>query len=65
MPEYRYRIGQAIGYRSFHRMRNAAPGEYRIVGYRPTEGDEALYRIKSDLERHERIARESELEWLR
>jgi hypothetical protein len=43
-------------------MRSAAPGQYKIVGFQPNEGgEEPRYRIKSDLEQHERIARESEL----
>jgi len=42
-------------------MRSAAPGEYEIVGYQPNEDGEPRYRIKSALEQHERIARESEL----
>lgn len=42
-------------------MRSAAPGQYEIVGYQPDEDGEPRYRIKSELEQHERIARESEL----
>ncbi len=57
----RFRIGQSIEYKYLLRTRSVAPGQYRIVGFRPSEGDEPLYRIKSDLEHYERIAREDEL----
>jgi hypothetical protein len=42
-------------------MRSAAPGDYKIVGYQPDDDGEPRYRIKSGIEQHERIARESEL----
>jgi hypothetical protein len=62
---HKYKIGETINFRSSMRGRSAPPGEYRVVGYRPPEDGEPLYRIKSDLERHDRIARESELKWIR
>ena len=61
MPPYQYRISQRVRFRYQERMRSSAPGDYKILGYQPNEDDEPRYRIKSDLERHERIARESEL----
>ena len=63
MDEHKFRIGQTINFRSATRISDAPSGEYRVVGHRPPEGGEPSYRIKSDLERHERIARESELKW--
>ncbi len=64
MSEHKYRIGLTINYKSYQRARAAAPGQYQIVGHRPPEDGEPSYRIKSDLERHDRIARESELAWI-
>jgi len=61
MDEPKYKIGQKISFRSSLRGQSSSPGQYRIVGYRPPQEGEQSYRIKSDLERHERIARESEL----
>jgi hypothetical protein len=63
VDQHKFRIGQTISFRSSTRISDAPAGEYRVVGHRPPEGGEPLYRIKSDLERHERIARESELKW--
>ncbi len=65
IEEHKYKVGQTINFRSAMKGRFAPPGEYRVVGHRPPENGELLYRIKSDLERHERIARESELTWIR
>jgi len=59
--ERMFEIGQAIQFRTSQRGVSAAAGEYQVVGYRPAEGGEILYRIKSSDERHERIAREGEL----
>ena len=61
--QHKYKIGETINFRSSTRGRSAVPGEYRVVGHRPPEDGEPSYRIKSDLERHDRIARESELKW--
>jgi hypothetical protein len=62
--DHRYKIGEKITFRSSMRGGSASPGQYRVVGHRPPEGGEPSYRIKSDLERHDRIARESELKWV-
>jgi hypothetical protein len=61
MSPYQFKISQAVRFRYHERMRSAAPGHYKIVGYQPNDGEEPRYRIKSDLEQYERIARESEL----
>jgi hypothetical protein len=61
MSRYEFRIGQSVQFRFYERMRSAASGQYKIVGYQPDEDGEPRYRIKSELEQHERIARESEL----
>jgi hypothetical protein len=63
VDEHKFRVGQTINFRSATRISGAPTGQYRVVGHRPSEGGEPSYRIKSDLERHERIARESELRW--
>jgi hypothetical protein len=65
MDDHKYRIGETMNFRSSARGLAAPAGQYRIIGHRPPEGGEPLYRIKSDLERHDRIARESELQWIK
>ena len=60
---HKYKIGEKIAFRSSMRGGAASPGPYLVVGHRPPENGEPSYRIKSELERHDRIARESELQW--
>jgi hypothetical protein len=59
--EYKYKVGQTVDFRSGSRTRAAAAGLYRVVAQRPPDGGEAVYLIKSELERHDRVARESEM----
>ena len=65
MNEHRYQVGQTLDFKSASRARSAATGEYKIVACRPPSDGEPMYLIKSELERHERIASESELKWIR
>jgi len=65
MIEHKYQVGQTLDFRSASRSRSAAAGQYRIVARRPESDGEPMYLIKSELERHERIATESELKWIR
>lgn len=58
---HRFQPGQRV-------MLNAGPpspaapkGAYRIVLQLPPEGGENMYRVKSDLESHERMVGESKL----
>jgi hypothetical protein len=64
MSDPKFKIGQTISFRRTEAPRSAAPGLYQVIGHRPDYDGEPSYRIKSDLERHERIARESELAWI-
>lgn len=64
MSEHKFNVGDAINFTSYLRGA-AAPGKYEVTARRPPQDGEPSYRIKSELERHERIARESELTWIR
>ena len=64
MALHRFKVGENVALQSSPRNRAAANGDYEVIGLRPSDGDEPSYRIKSELERHERIARESELKWI-
>ena len=61
MSHHQFSIGQPIKFRFSEKTRAAASGHYEIIGYQPDEDGEPRYRIKSEHERHERIAREIEL----
>jgi hypothetical protein len=64
MSDHKFKIGQTISFRRTEGPRSAAPGQYQVIGLRPDQDGEPSYRIKSELERHERLARESELAWI-
>ncbi len=59
--KHKYKIGEELRLASGMRKTALSANRCRIVGYRPFEQGEPSYRIKSDLENHERIVRESEL----
>ncbi len=61
MSQHQYTVGQPIRFRFQQQLRSATATQYRIVSLRPYEDGDPRYLIKSDDERHERIARESEL----
>jgi hypothetical protein len=61
MDAYLYTVGELVGFRADARGTAAASGAYRIVSRLPLRDGEPSYRIKSELERHDRVARESEL----
>ncbi|MCX5493893.1 hypothetical protein OSH11_04190 [Kaistia dalseonensis] len=42
-------------------MFSSAPGTYRVVSVLPESAGRLQYRIKSELERHERVVDESQL----
>lgn len=63
MSEYRFQVGETVTFTSPFRGRFAVSGAYTIVARRPREdGAELSYLIRRDLEEHQRIARESELD---
>ena len=40
-------------------LRHAAPGDYKIIAAMPDRDGDHMYRIKSPLEEHERVVKES------
>jgi hypothetical protein len=61
MPD-EFRPGQTVRLRRSPVVRSAAAGGYKVIRVLPDDGGEPLYRIKSVLEAHERVARRSDLE---
>ena len=60
MQNHRYVVGQAVAFVGRSRIR-AAHGEYKISRLLPAESGQFLYRIKSELERGERVVGEDQL----
>jgi hypothetical protein len=60
MTKHKFNIGQKVDFTS--RMRAAAAsGEFEVMRLLPAEGGELQYRIKSPLERTERVVAEDQL----
>jgi hypothetical protein len=60
VTKHKYDVGQKVRY--FSRMRVAAPNnEFEVVRLLPAEGGEFQYRIKSALEKTERVVTEDQL----
>jgi hypothetical protein len=56
-----FRSGQTVRFSSGLLRRSAATGDYQIIKQLPDAADEKQYVIKSALEPHGRVAKESEL----
>jgi hypothetical protein len=52
-------IGQVVTCIPDMFLRHAAPGDYRIMAVMPDRDGDHMYRIKSPLEEHERVVKES------
>lgn len=57
--QHKYRIGQRVEF--LNGTLPVAPGTYEVVRLLPSEGGEPQYRIKSEQEAYERVAREDQL----
>jgi len=59
--QHQYLVGDNVHYSSSTKLDYRAPGTYRIVRLRPSEGSDCQYWVRSALENFDRIALESEL----
>jgi len=60
-PRHKYKVDQAVDLRPGRWGLPASSRAYKIVRLLPVEGGECMYRVKSEAETFERIAKESEL----
>lgn len=62
MTLHRYAVGETVHYQPDRADRSSArAGSYRVMRLLPEEQGDRQYRIKSDLDAHERTAGESQL----
>jgi hypothetical protein len=61
MLEHKYRIGQAVEFFPERGVEHTAKGRYKIVGRFLGEGNSPLYRIKHEMDGHERMVAEGQL----
>ncbi len=59
---HKFQVGQVVYYSAPTFGRAPAPGNFTVVKLLPSEGDEQQYRIKSNGEAFERVAKESQLD---
>ena len=56
---HQFSVGEVVTCISDMFLRHAAPGDYRIVASMPDRDGDHMYKIKSPLEEHERVVKES------
>jgi hypothetical protein len=61
MSEHKYRVGQAVEFFPDRGVDQTAKGRYKIVRLFLGEGNSPQYRIKHDVDGHERMVGEREL----
>ena len=61
MSEHKYRVGQAVEFFPDRGVERTAKGLFKIVGLFLGEGNSPRYRIKHEVDGHERMVGESEL----
>ena len=61
MSSHKFKIGQSVSYTSGP-FGGSVSGIYKITQLLPPEGDDFQYKIKSAVEPHERVAKESQLD---
>ena len=61
MSEHKYRVGQAVEFFPDRGVEHTAKGRFKVVGLFLGEGNSPRYRIKHEVDGHERMVAESEL----
>jgi hypothetical protein len=61
VKEHKYQVGQVVDFTPGALTLETSIGKYEIVRHLPPEGPENQYRIKSVLDSHERVVRESQI----
>lgn len=59
--KHKFVVGDTVFFTASNVSRPAATGAYEVIRLLPTEGDDCQYRIKSQTEAFERVAKESQL----
>ena len=62
VSNHKFKIGQSVNYTSGPFGAGSTRGVYKITRLLPSEGDDFQYKIKSAVEPHERVAKESQLD---
>lgn len=60
-PEHKFRVGQSVQFSPGRGVDHRSKGQYTIVLLRPLDGNAPQYRVRNEVDGHERIVRENEL----
>jgi hypothetical protein len=61
VQDHKFKIGQSVSFSSGPFGRGGTNSIYKVTQLLPAEGDDYQYRIKSAVEPHERVVKESQL----
>jgi hypothetical protein len=61
MPAHRFAVGQIVRFSPDRNQGGAARGSFKVVRLMPEEANILQYRVKSQLDGHERVVREDQL----
>jgi hypothetical protein len=61
VPTHRFAVGHTVRVSRSLFLPNIAVGDYTIIAHLPERDGELQYRVKSKLERYERVVKEDEL----
>jgi hypothetical protein len=61
VQDHKFKIGQSVSFSSGPFGRGGTNSIYNVTQLLPAEGDDYQYRIKSAVELHERVVKESQL----
>ncbi len=62
MLDHKFRVGQAVSFSPGRGIDHRSKGGYTVSRLLPVEGNTPQYRIKNDVDGHERMVQENELE---
>jgi len=61
MPAHKFTVGQTVRFLPDRNQEHTARGSFKIVRLLPEEASVFQYRVKSQLDGHERVVREDQL----
>jgi hypothetical protein len=61
MPTHRFTVGQTVRFSPDRNQQSAGRGSFKVVRLLPEDASILQYRVKSQLDGHERVVREDQL----
>ena len=61
MPAHKFAVGQTVRFAPDRHQESVARGSFKIVRLLPEEANVLQYRVKSQVDGHERVVREDQL----